>query len=52
MARSIMIARCFSARVLVTVRTEAIWYRRRLMQREHAGMARLKPLRKWVAERT
>jgi hypothetical protein len=49
MARSMRIARRFSARVFVTVRTEAIWYRRLLMQSEHAGIATLKPLIKCVA---
>lgn len=37
-ARSIMIPRRFCAGVLVTDWTEAIWYRRRFMQRVDAGI--------------
>jgi hypothetical protein len=41
MTKSVMIALRFSWRVIVTELTDAIWYNRRMMHRELAGMATL-----------
>lgn len=45
-----MIARRFSALLTVTVLTEAIMYKRLLMQRDAAGIATERPMMKRVAE--